>query len=277
MRESQEGNRYSFGRSSAVAALLLCSATAWAERPTDRYWLQLQAFSPGIESTARADALRTSRPGTEISFESDLGLSDTETLPSVLLGMRFFDNWRVDFEYYSLKRDATRVTDRQIDFGDESFDLATQLSSSFESVIYRLTVGYSFVKSQEVDLGLALGLHLTDFELALSSASNLGSTVKREAKDALAPLPTIGFYGSYAISPAFNIRGRADLLSLKYGDYDGSLTNVELTVDWRFSSNLSIGAGYRYVNYELGVSSSSWNGEVNYRFDGPILFVEAAF
>jgi opacity protein-like surface antigen len=266
-----------FGLGAAPAALLLLSASAWAERPTDQYWLQLHAFRPTIESTARADALATNRPGTELSFEDDLGMSDRETLPSVLLGMRFFDNWRFDFEYYTLKRDASRVTEREINFGDESFDLATQLSSSFESSIYRLTVGYSFIKSQEVDLGVAIGLHLTDFELTLAGANNLGGSVRRETKDALAPLPTIGLYGSYAFSPAFGVRARADLLSLEYGDYDGSLTNVELAVDWRFHPNYAVGAAYRYVNYELKASSSSWNGEVNYKFKGPTLFFEAAF
>jgi hypothetical protein len=268
---------YSFHLGSVSAALLLFSATAWAERPTDQYWLQLHAFRPNIESTARADAPGTNRPGTDLSFESDLGLSDTETLPSVLMGMRFFDNWRVDFEYYSLKRDATLLLQRDIDFGDASFDLATEVSSRFESSIYRLTVGYSFIRSQEFDLGVALGLHLTDFELALGSVNNLGGGLTRESKDALAPLPTIGVYGSWAISPAFGMRARADLLSLEYGDYDGSLTNVELAVDWRFHPNYAVGAGYRYVNYELGVSKSSWNGEVTYKFNGPILFLEAAF
>jgi opacity protein-like surface antigen len=267
----------SFSLGLSAAALLMFSASAWAERPTDQYWLQLHAFWPSIESTARVDALATARPGTELSFENDLGMSDSETLPALLMGMRFFDNWRVDFEYYSLKRDASRLTEREIDFGDTNFELGTQLSSSFESTVYRLTVGYSFVKSQELDLGASLGLHLTDFELALAGSSSLGGAAKREARDALAPLPTIGLYGTYAISPAFGLRARADLLSFSYGDYDGSLTNVELSVDWRFSPNFSVGAGYRYVDYKLDVTSSSWKGEVNYKFDGPIVFIEAAF
>ena len=260
----------------AAVTMLLCTA-AWAERPTDQYWMQLHGFRPSIESTARADALATPNPGTDINFEDDLGMSDTETVPSVLLGMRFFDNWRVDFEYYSLKRDATRVTDRQINWGDQVFDISTELSSNFDSSIYRLTVGYSFIKSQQAELGAALGLHLTDFELALSAAGANVGVLKKEAKDALAPLPTIGFYGSYVFSPAFSVRGRADLLSFKYGDYDGQLTNVEATVDWRFHPNIGVGVGYRYVNYELEVSRSSWNGEVNYKFSGPIIFVEAVF
>jgi len=277
MKTSAKKRVASFRLGSALGAMLLFSASAWAERPTDQYWLQLHGFWPSIESTARADALATSRPGTELSLEDDLGLSDREALPAVLMGMRFFDNWRLDFEYYSLKRDASRVTDREINFGDTTFDLSTQLNSSFESSVYRLTVGYSFIKSQEMDLGVALGLHVTDFELILSGSNNLGGAARRQAQDALAPLPTIGLYGTYAISPAFGVRARADLLSFSYGDYDGSLTNVELAVDWRFHPNFSVGAGYRYVNYELEASSSSWKGEVNYKFSGPILFVEAAF
>lgn len=266
-----------FQTNAVALALLLSGASAWAERSTDQYWMHLEGFRPNISSYARADALETTRPGSEISFEDDLGFSDTKTLPSVLLGMRFLDHWRVDFQYYSLKRDSSRVIDREINWGDTVFPVSTQLSSNFDSSIYQLAVGYSFIQSTEAELGVAVGLHITDFKLALASAGTVNVAANAEAKDALAPLPTLGIYGNYAFSPAFGVRARADLLSLKYGDYDGSLTNVELAFDWRFSPNFGVGVGYRYVDYDLEVTSSSWNGAVNYKFNGPFVFLEAAF
>ena len=35
---------------------------------------------------------------------------------------------------------------------------------------------------------------------------------------------TIGFYGSYALTPRWLLSGRVDFFSLNYNDYDGSLT-----------------------------------------------------
>ncbi|RZU02509.1 outer membrane protein with beta-barrel domain [Rivibacter subsaxonicus] len=270
--------RHSLFKVHAVAAALLLSGTcAWAERPTDRYWAQLQGYWPSIESTARADVLATGQPGTEFSFESDLGLSDRKALPAVLLGMRFFDNWRLEFEYYSLERSATKTLGRQIVWDDTVFDIAAQLHSEFDSSIYRLTAGYSFLKSQDAELGVSLGLHITDFMVSLEGTSNVGIAFDREAKDALAPLPTLGLYGSYAFSPAFGVRARADYLSLKYQDYDGKLLNFEATLDWRFSQHFGAGLGYRYVDYRLDVTKSDWNGQLKYKFNGPFVFLEAAF
>jgi hypothetical protein len=270
--------RSSLLKISAVSAALLLPATgAWAERPTDQYWLQLQGYRPSIESTARADALATNRPGTEFSFESDLGMADSKTLPSALLGMRFFDNWRLEFEYYSLKRNATKTLGRQIVWDDTVFDIAAELRSDFDSSIYRLTTGYSFLKTPTAEFGASLGLHVTDFRVALAASSNIGGPISSEAKDALAPLPTLGLYGGYAFSPAFGVRGRADLLSFKYQDYDGKLVNVELALDWRFSQNFGVGIGYRYVDYQLDVTKPRWNGQLKYKFSGPVLFLEAAF
>lgn len=270
--------RYSLIRIHAVLpALLLSAASAWAERPADQYWLQLQGFWPDIESTARADVLATGRPGTELSFESDLGLTDRKALPSMLLGMRFFDNWRLEFEYYSLERSATKTLGRQIVWDDTVFDVAAELRSDFDSSIYRLTAGYSFLKSPTAEFGALLGLHVTDFSIALEGSSNIAGAVHSEAQDALAPLPTLGLYGSYAFSPAFGVRARADYLSLTYQDYDGKLLNFEATLDWRFSPHFGAGLGYRYVDYRVDVTKSDWKGQFKYKFNGPFVFLEAAF
>ena len=75
-----------------------------------------------------------------------------------------------------------------------------------------------------------------------------------KAGDALAPLPTIGFYGAYAFTPRWLLSGRVDFFSMSYGDYDGSLTDVSAGVDYRFSRNFGVGVGYRYVDYDVDVT-----------------------
>ncbi|HET7527790.1 MAG TPA: outer membrane beta-barrel protein [Burkholderiaceae bacterium] len=264
----------------AAAALACVSGAAFAEAPTDRYWAGLEYFYPTISSTAHIDATATARPGSTINLEDELDLSDRKGTPYLDLGMRLGENWRIEFEYYQLKRSATTVLTRQIDWGDTTFPVGATLNSTFNSTIYRLTGGWSFLKNQQAEAGLGFGLHITDFTTQLSGQGTgvlTGTGFQREAHDALVPLPTVGLYGSYMATPQLILRGRVDFLSLKYGDYDGRLTNWMAAVDWRVAKNFGFGAGYRYVDYKLDATKSDFTGNVRYTFKGPTIFANVAF
>ena len=73
------------------------------------------------------------------------------------------------------------------------------------------------------------------------------------------------------------LSGRVDYFSLKYNDYDGSLVNAVVAVDYRFARNFGVGLGYRYVDYDLDVTKSSFTGGVKYEFSGPMLYLIGSF
>jgi hypothetical protein len=267
-------------RVAAAVALAGLSSGAMAEAPQDRYWLGLEYFYPTITSTAKIDATATARPGTSIRLEDELDLDERKGTPYIDLGMRLGENWRIEFEYYSLKRSASTTIARQIDFGDTTFPVGANLNSEFNSTIYRLTGGWSFVRTPKAEAGLGFGLHITDFETQLSGIGTgmLGGTgFQREAHDQLVPLPTVGLYGTYVVTPQLLLRGRVDFLSLKYQDYDGRLLNLMAALDWRFTKNFGAGVGYRYVDYKLEATKTNFTGEINYTFKGPTIFVNVAF
>jgi hypothetical protein len=48
-------------------------------------------------------------------------------------------------------------------------------------------------------------------------------------------------------------------------------------LDWRFTKNFGAGVGYRYVDYRVSATKTNFNGEVQYKFKGPTLFVNLGF
>ncbi|HRO58536.1 MAG TPA: outer membrane beta-barrel protein [Burkholderiaceae bacterium] len=252
---------------------------ARAENPQDRYWVRLEYFLPSIESSARLDPSRTAATGATLSMEDDLGLRDRKGTPYVLLGTRLGERWRLEFEYYRLRRSGSRILDRDIPWGDQAYSLSTRLDTEFESTVYRLVVGWSFLRSPVAEAGVALGLHATEFELALDGQTAIGSSASRatDRRDQLVPLPTVGLYGSYALSPHWVLRARLDRLSLSYKEYDGALTNLQAGVDWRFAKHWSLGVSYRLVHYSLELSRPRFDGALKYRFHGPSIHISATF
>ena len=197
----------------------------------------------------------------------------TEKSPVSILGkLRLGERWRIEGEYFALNRSGSRAINKTINWGGNTYPIGITVNSEFDSDIYRLSAGYSFIKSTEAELGVALGLHVTDFTMSLA-----GANVARRTGDALAPLPTIGFYGSYAFTPRWLLSGRVDIFSFSYNEFDGSLVNAVAAVDYRFTRNFGIGLGYRYVDYDLDVTKSSFSGAVQYRFSGPVLYLVGSF
>lgn len=257
------------------------SAQGGAADVGHRMWMQLGAFRPHIDSVFRFDSVRTAGPGTSIDGERDLGLADSETVGSLLLGVRLRDRWHVEFEYFELDRSAqTSTRERNLAVGDTSFGLSAQLASAFASAVYRLTAGYSFIRSPRAEVGLALGLHATDFSVSLEGTGTVDGTNvarRREQQEVLLPLPTGGLYARFAFSRSWVAQARVDWFSLTYDGYEGALWNAQANLLYRLGRDVAVGIGYRLNGYEVKAERSNWRGEVDYRYHGPQILVEVGF
>jgi len=264
----------------AVTGAALLAAPASAQGLDDKFWVELGFYWPKVDTTVQVSSVTNSTVGTEIDFENDLNFGDGEALPSITAGARLTRRFRVVGEYYSLGRSAETTLARDIVFDDVTYPVSATVAGEFDSAIYRFSVGYSFIRKPNLELGGAIGLHATDFAVALEGqASTGGAPTQFEARrrELLAPLPTLGLYGRYEIAPRVELGGNADFLSLSYGDYDGRLINAQASVSYRVLKNVGVGVMYRYVDYRLDVEKDDWVGRLTYDFSGPAVFLLAGF
>jgi hypothetical protein len=260
-----------------ASSLLFVPANAQALQ--SRYWLEASAYWPNIDTTVRVTGTR-GRVGTDINLESDLNLRDRKGLPAFLAGARIGDRVTIIGEYYALDRSGSAQASRDITFDDVVYPAGVQVDSSFESDVYRLAVGYSFIRRDNLEVGAAIGLHATDFEATLSGDGQVGNTpiqTQRRKRDLVAPMPTVGLYGGYAITPKLTVAGRVDYMSLSAGSYDGSVINTEARASYRVWRNVGVGGMYRYVSYDFDVEKKRWTGNLDYKFSGPAIFLQAIF
>ena len=260
-----------------ASSLLATSANAQALQ--SRYWVEASAYWPNIDTTVNISS-NNGRHGTDINMESDLNLRDRETLPAFLAGARIGDRFTVIGEYYGLDRSGSASVTRDITFDDVVYPAGARVDSSFKSDVYRLAVGYSLIRRENMELGVAVGLHATSFEAQLSGDGQVGSLPaqsQRRTRDLLAPMPTVGVFGGYQVTPRLTVAGRADYMSLSAGKYDGSIFNAEARASYRVWKNVGVGAMYRYVDYDFAMEKTRWTGQLDYKFSGPALILQAAF
>lgn len=245
-----------------------------------KVWMQLGVFRPSLDTQIRYDD-DNGGLGSNIDGENDLGLRDSKTIGTLLLGARLSDRWRLEFEYFSLNRSASKTArSGSIKFGDNVYPASLELDSHFDSKVYRFSGGYSLVKTPQVEWGLVAGIHVTDFKVGLNSReliNGVETATRIEQRNKTLPLPTIGIYGNYALANNWELSGRADVFSLNHGGYEGRLLNLQANVAYRFTPQVALALGYRLDDYKISSDRSAWRGSVDYKFRGPQLVLDVGF
>lgn len=263
----------------ALSALGL-AAPAQAEALDDRFWLQVSGYWAGIDTDIQVSPASNPDAGTRIDLEDDLGLDDNEFLPAVLAGARLGSSFQIVGEYYSLGRDTTHTLERDIVIEDVTYPASASITAGFDTDIYRLTIGWAFVRQPDLQVGGAIGLHATNVALTIEGEGRIGNsgvTVQQRRQDFLAPLPTLGLFATFEPIERLTIGARIDYLSLSIGDYDGRLINMQASAAYRVFRNVGIGIAYRYVDYRVDAEKERFTGRFAYRFSGPSIFLEFGF
>jgi hypothetical protein len=263
----------------ALGTALFGASPVSAQALQDDFWFQISGYYPSVDTDLRVAPVANPGGGTEIDLEGDLGLDNNEILPAINAGVRF-GRFSIIADYYSLSRDTTATISRNIIVDDVTYPVNGQVTAGFDTDVYRLALGYAFFRRPNAEIGGAIGLHATDFSVSFEGVGTVGGApasnqVRRH--DFLAPMPTIGLFGTWEIAPRLILGGRIDWLSLGLGDYDGRLFNTQASLQYRFARNFGAGIMFRYVDYRVDVEKPNYEGRFTYSFAGPAIFLEAGF
>jgi len=237
------------------------------ELPWARHGVFVGGYLARYDSTVRfgSESLGT---GIEVDLEDAFDL-DTETRTLRFGGFwRVSDNMRhtVSLDYLSEKRKASNTLDEDVTIGDTTFPAGTTVSSETELGILRAAYAYSFVLDERLDLAGRFGIYTMPMSFEFKGLS--GS----EKQDFTAPLPTFGVKADVAITPKFFLRQSLDLFYLKYGRFEGSLTDISLALEYKAWKHWCFGLGLN--SFRIGVRADDdypeldLTGEVEYTQNG---------
>ena len=217
--------------------------------------------------------------GTKVSG-SDLGLDEDVTVPFAGLRWRISDRWRLEAQVFGFDESGSRFTSESIEWGNLEFDAETLVNSDADTTIGRGLIGYSFLKNDRLELGAGLGLHYMSFDVRLSGQAHIGggpAVSASEEADADGIVPNIGLFGSYAFNEQWLVEGRFDWFSASIDDYSGDLWRVGAAVVYQPFANFNFGLSYDYLNINVDIDKSNWNGSIDSDWYGPSAFVGLTF
>jgi len=159
---------------------------------------------------------------------------------------RFNDNHAVELSFYRIINNG--YTDKGVHFtwGDKEIIASGELSSHFNTDIYKVNYLYSFYHSNKVEMKLTAGIHITTIDLGFegkfTDKENPDDT-KESSKEisTLAPLPVVGYRMQYAITPAWVVNFGIDYFYLSFSGFSGGMSDLLLGIDYHIFKNFGIG------------------------------------
>src|SRR5262249_34285754 len=148
-------------------------------------------------------------------------------------------------------RSASKTLEQDITIGDTTYPAGTTVSSHTRLGILRATYGYSFVLDERLDLAARFGLYTMPMSFKFSGVNGT------EKSDFTAPLPTFGLKGDVAITPKFFLRLSIDFFYLKYGSFEGGLTDINFGVEYKAWQHW--GFGLALNSFRVGIQAKGKN------------------
>jgi hypothetical protein len=260
------------GSAVAIAATLVLGSPTTALADDENFSVSLGLFLTERDSQTRVDGTIPDS-GTPVDLENDLGLDKSDNVFRIDGYYRFNEKHRIDFSVFDLSRSASKEIEKEIDWNDTIYPIDTTVDASLDLAIYKLAYTWSFIRRDSGYLGLTAGLYTADIGTSIS-AESIG---RSSSGGVTAPLPVLGLRGQYDFSERWSLRASAEIFAIEYGDFSGSLYDVFASVDYQITDHVALGAGINVVNINVGVSKPNLDGDLDWRYDGGLLFLKFDF
>jgi len=178
-----------------------------------------------------------------IDVEDVLGVEDSKTVGLVGAAWHFKPRHALELEIFALNRSDTR-TDTftpPVQIGD-LFIEDGQIHTSYDTNLARLSYAYSVMRSDRSELQLMAGIHV-----------------------------------ARAITPTVAINVAAKAFSIELDSIDGSIIEIDADVAWQPWKHIGFGAGARFFKTEASSKGSDLNGSFEFKYFGPMVYVQATF
>lgn len=240
---------------------------------TDRFLFSAGAFVPKKNLELRVDG---STRLAAIDFDERLGLSSEETTGSGELRWRFGQKWSVSSQYFKTSDSATAALTEDVNWGDYVLREGSGVGAGVGLAVARIFAGRALSSGANYEFGLGFGLHWLEISAFVEGeffVNDESTGFRTESVSADAPLPNVGGWYWYALSPRWLVTTRVDWFGASIGDYSGDLWNANAGLTFQAWRHVGFSVSYQYFKVDIDVDKSDWRGAANLTYDGPYVAV----
>jgi hypothetical protein len=279
---------------SVTGVLLATSATtpARADSPTedllnDRFVISLGGFV--VTSTINGSLLGSANTSEQtIDFDKQFGTDADQTRWRGEVLWRITPTQHVRFSYFDNDVGRTRSIDQDLPWGDYTFKAGGQVAAEIKFRVYELDYEFAFLRRRNYEIVAIAGIHLDDVTVKLSGNASLtvdtptgpveeAATYTATSHSVPAALPVFGFRGDWAVSPHLYLDASGELFSMSYQGVNGNWSDLRAGATWMFSEHFGVGIGYDRFATHVDVGKASFNGRLNWGYQGLLVSLKGGF
>jgi hypothetical protein len=285
-------NLLSARTSIAVLLATLALVPARADSPTedllnDRFVIDVGGFV--VTSTINGSLLGSANTSEQsIDFNKEFGTDADQTRWRAEFLWRITPTQHVRFSYFDNDVGRTRTIDQDLPWGDYTFKVGGQVAAETKFRVYELDYEFAFLRRPNYEIVAIAGIHLDDLTLKLSGNASLTvdtptgpveetATYTSTSHSIPAPLPVLGFRGDWAVSPHVYLDASGEIFSISYQGIDGNWSELRAGATWMFSDHFGVGIGYDRFATHVDVGKASFNGRLNWGYQGLLLYLRGGF
>lgn len=261
--------------SCAIGALLFASTTA-AHADDDRFTLRLGAMHAKAESQFSA---RTTFAGEDYDYQSDRYEMGEKTVPRVEGMFRLGNRHRLLFNYFRYDEDRDFALSEDIVLGDTTIPSGSSAAFDTDFDLASLVYDFAVVETPTTSFGLQIGAQRASLAAEVRAAAGDEAFLARESESGAAPVVGVRL-GFNTQDERWRFVAQGQYLDADWGDfddYDGDITRANALVEYRFTGNFGVYAGYDWFKLNVRKHGSDGSVGLDQRFSGPIAGVTLAF
>lgn len=259
-----------------LSALLANRMAAGEEAPapyTDIDWdISLGAFFADQDMKTRF-SFEMDDSGDRIDLENDLGFKDSQSVFRIAASRNFTERHQANLDIFDLSQTSKATLEKDIEWGDTVFPIDAQIVTNLDLTIYKVDYAYYFWRGRDFRLGLNGGLYIADIGLKLRTLDR----EEQEGGEVTAPLPVLGLRGEYFFSDDWRISASSEWFGLEFDGYDGTLHDLMVAIDYRFSRRTGLGIGYNIVEINVDTTEKALRADLLWQYSGLFAYLRTTF
>lgn len=251
---------------------LSASQQSW-ERFSVSFGGFLSGYNSGITLGSKSLGL-----GLVIDIEDALGLETSSIVFRGNARYKFGKTGRhtVAVGYFGINRKANKVLEQELELGDITYPIGTEINSRYDLTILRAKYDYAIFQDDRVSIGISFGFFVMPVKFAVSANAieDINSTFT-------APLPLFGLRTDFRISDKLYLKQSAELLFISTDTFTGSLLDLNIALEHNTFEHFGFGLGVNSnrLNFIIKNEGSGINffGDIRIDYTGLLLYAKYYF
>jgi hypothetical protein len=239
---------------------------------TQRYFFEFAAVNARLDTKVEFDILDELLTA-KVGLEDNLGLPGKRAFLTAVFIHRFTPASGIYVNYYGINRTEDHETEQDIIFHSDTIPAGTKSKVFFNTQVVSMGYLLSLKRDPNAFLGAYFNLYL--MWLQTGASSDLGSIDTKV--NFAAPLPNFGLVAMFRLNSWMHMEGNVGFFSLKMDDFDGTLFDFNITLNFKPLHWLGLSVSYQEFDIRVGFPYESIYTTVDYNFRGPAVGLNFTF